>query len=125
MFLIGGKSNGMITISEERICGGCKHHVYHFSPISQDYDYITILADCINALASVIKVLTIRITIMKKKNKYCYGWAIWTNWGSGWEKESVYDKSCESYSQVKKDAKEYRIAGAQTRITNTRWLNAS
>lgn len=57
---------------------------------------ITILADCINALASVIKVLTIRITIMKKKNKYCYGWAIWTNWGSGWEKESVYDKSCES-----------------------------
>ena len=41
------------------------------------------------------------------------------------EKESVYDKSCESYSQVKKDAKEYRIAGAQTRITNTRWLNAS
>ena len=45
--------------------------------------------------------------------------------GSGWEKESVYDKSCESYSQVKKDAKEYRIAGAQTRITNTRWLNAS
>ena len=30
---------------------------------------ITILADCINALASVIKVLTIRITIMKKKNK--------------------------------------------------------
>ena len=86
---------------------------------------ITILADCINALASVIKVLTIRITIMKKKKKYCYGWAIWTNWGSGWEKESVYDKSCESYSQVKKDAKEYRIAGAQTKITNTRWLNAS
>ncbi len=41
---------------------------------------------------------------MTKKNKYCYGWAIWTNWGSGWEKESVYDKSCESYSQVKKDA---------------------
>lgn len=30
---------------------------------------ITILADCINALASVIKVLTIRITIMKKKNR--------------------------------------------------------
>lgn len=86
---------------------------------------ITILADCIKAQASVIKVLTIRITIMKKKNKYCYGWAIWTNWGSGWEKESVYDKSCESYSQVKKDAKEYRIAGAQTRVTNTRWLNVS
>ena len=60
---------------------------------------------------------------MAKKNKYCYGWAIWTNWGSGREKESVYDKSCESYSQVKKDASEYRVAGAQTRITNTRWLN--
>lgn len=29
---------------------------------------------------------------MAKKNKYCYGWAIWTNWGSGWEKECVYDK---------------------------------
>lgn len=28
-----------------------------------------------------------------------------------------------SYSQVKKDAAEYRVAGAQTRITNTRWLN--
>ncbi len=60
---------------------------------------------------------------MAKKNKYCYGWAIWTNWGSGWEKESVYDKKETSYSQVKADAKEYRIAGAQTRITNTRWLN--
>ena len=31
----------MITIAEEQICGGCKHHVYHFSPISQDYDYYT------------------------------------------------------------------------------------
>ena len=60
---------------------------------------------------------------MAKKNKYCYGWAIWTNWGSGWEKECVYDKKETSYSQVKKDAAEYRIAGAQTRITNTRWLN--
>ena len=50
---------------------------------------------------------------MAKKNKYCYGWAIWTN----------YDKKETSYSQVKNDAAEYRIAGAQTRITNTRWLN--
>lgn len=49
----------MITIAEEQICGGCKHHVYHFSPISQDYDY-TILADFIKAQASVIKVLTIK-----------------------------------------------------------------
>ena len=31
----------MITIAEEQICGGCEHHVYHFSPISQDYDYYT------------------------------------------------------------------------------------
>ena len=29
---------------------------------------------------------------MAKKNKYCYGWAIWTNYGYGWEQESVYDK---------------------------------
>lgn len=60
---------------------------------------------------------------MEKKNKYCYGWAIWTNYGYGWEQESVYDKKETSYSQVKKDAAEYRVAGAQTRITNTRWLN--
>lgn len=33
------------------------------------------------------------------------------------------DKRYDTYAQVKKDAKEYRIAGAQTRITNTRWLN--
>lgn len=41
---------------------------------------------------------------MAKKNKYCYGWEIWTNYGNGWEKESVYDKKETSYSQVKKDA---------------------
>lgn len=29
----------MITIIEEQICGGCGHHVYHFSTISQDYDF--------------------------------------------------------------------------------------
>lgn len=50
---------------------------------------------------------------MAKKNKYCYGW----------EKESVYDKKETSYAQVKKDAAEYRVAGASTRITNTRCLN--
>lgn len=60
---------------------------------------------------------------MAKKNKYCYGWAIWTNYGYGWEKESVYNKEETSYAQVKKDAAEYRIAGASTRITNIRWLN--
>lgn len=31
----------MITIIEEQICGGCEHHVYHFSTISQDSDYYT------------------------------------------------------------------------------------
>lgn len=31
----------MITITEEQVCGGCKYHVYHFSKISQDYDYYT------------------------------------------------------------------------------------
>ncbi len=60
---------------------------------------------------------------MKKENKYCYGWAIWTNYGYGWEKESVYDNKEDTYAQVKKDAAEYRRAGASTRVTNTRWLN--
>ena len=60
---------------------------------------------------------------MAKKNEYCHGWAIWTNWGSGWEKECVYGKKETSCSQVKKDAAEYRVAGAQTRITNTGWLS--
>lgn len=51
----------MITIIEEQICGGCEHHVYHFSTISQDYKITsTILADCVKAQASAIKVLTIK-----------------------------------------------------------------
>lgn len=60
---------------------------------------------------------------MKKENKYCYGWAIWTDYGTGWEKESVYDKKEDTYTQVKKDAAEYRRHGAKVRVTNTRWLN--
>lgn len=60
---------------------------------------------------------------MKKENKYCYGWAIWTNYGTGWEKESVYDKREDTYAQVKKDAAEYRLAHASVRITAARWPN--
>lgn len=60
---------------------------------------------------------------MKKESKYCYGWAIWTDYGTGWEKESVYDKKEDTYTQVKKDAAEYRRCGAKVRVTNTRWLN--
>lgn len=58
-----------------------------------------------------------------KKNKYCYGYAIYTNYGYGWEKESVYDAKETSYIQVKKDAAEYRMNGAFTKITHTRCLN--
>lgn len=52
-----------------------------------------------------------------KKNKYCYGWNIRTNYGYGWEVEATYDKKETTYAQ------EYRIAGARVRISNTRWLN--
>lgn len=58
-----------------------------------------------------------------KRNKYWYGWNIWTNWGCGWEIECSYDNKETTLAQVKKDAAEYRIAGAQTRITSTRGLN--
>lgn len=54
-----------------------------------------------------------------KKNKYCYGWNIRTNYGYGWEVEATYDKKETTYAQVKKDAQEYRIAGARVRISNT------
>ena len=59
----------------------------------------------------------------KKENKYLYGWNIWTNYGTGWEIECSYDKSESTYADVKRDAKEYRIAGANVRITNTRIPN--
>lgn len=58
-----------------------------------------------------------------RRNKYCYGWDIRTNYGYGWEVEATYDRKETSYAQVKKDAQEYRIAGANVRITKTRWLN--
>ena len=59
----------------------------------------------------------------KKENKYLYGWNIWTNYGYGWEIESSYYKSESTYADVKHDAKEYRIAGANVKITHTRILN--
>ena len=71
-------------------------------------------------LILTIKTYTIMTT---RKNKYCYGWNIYTNYGYGWEVEATYDKKETTYAQVKKDAQEYRIAGARVRISNTRWLN--
>lgn len=62
--------------------------------------------------------------IMKKKNKYLYGWNLWTNYGSGWEIGCAYLKPEETYADVKRDAKRYREAGAAVRITETRILNA-
>ena len=59
----------------------------------------------------------------KKKNKYLYGWNIWTNYGYGWEIESTYFKPEEKYADVLRDAAEYRAAGAKVRITETRVLN--
>lgn len=55
---------------------------------------------------------------MAYKRKTKDVWCIDTNWGSGWETESEYDK--DDYENPRKsaieDAKEYRLAGAQTRI---------
>lgn len=60
---------------------------------------------------------------MKKQNKYSYGWNIWTNYGYGWEIECTYDKSETTKQQVCKDAREYRLNGAQVKVTSTRWMN--
>lgn len=59
----------------------------------------------------------------KKENKYLYGWNIWTNYGYGWEIECSYDRNESTYAQVLHDANEYRIAGAQVRVTSTRTTN--
>lgn len=56
-----------------------------------------------------------------KQKKYTYGWNIWTNYGYGWEIESTYDQKETTYAQVRKDAKEYALTGAQVRITQTRF----
>lgn len=49
-------------------------------------------------------------------------WFIETNYGYGWEVESEYDK--DDYENPRKaaveDAKEYRLAGARTRINMRR-----
>ncbi len=58
-----------------------------------------------------------------KKNKYWYGWNLWTNYGYGWEIECTYDKTESTYQDVKRDAREYRLNGAQVRITETRGIN--
>lgn len=58
-----------------------------------------------------------------RANKYTYYRVIWTNYGYGWEPESFYNKKEDKYSQVLADAKEYRIAGAMTKIKNRRELN--
>lgn len=62
---------------------------------------------------------------MKKENKYIYGWAIWSNYGYGWEKESAYDKRESTYKQVRSDIKEYRVAcpNASYTIKEYRELN--
>lgn len=56
----------------------------------------------------------------QRKTKDVY--VIETNYGYGWEEESEYDK--DDYENPRKaayeDAKEYRIAGAMTRITKRR-----
>lgn len=49
-------------------------------------------------------------------------WIIETNYGYGLEEESRYD-SCDyenPYKAAKEDAKEYRLAGAKTRIISKR-----
>ncbi len=59
----------------------------------------------------------------EKQTKWCYGWNIYTNYGTGWEVESTYDRKETDYTEVQKDAREYRLNGARTRITRTKWLN--
>ena len=58
-------------------------------------------------------------------NKYIYNWVIWSNYGYGWEAESVYDKKETTYSQVKKDLKEYIFScpNASYTIKENRELN--
>ena len=79
--------------------------------------------ECAKRAGDTITAADIKLLNSTRKNKYCYGWNIYTNYGYGWEVESTYDKKETSYAQVKKDAREYRIAGANVRITKTRWFN--
>lgn len=59
---------------------------------------------------------------MKYVRKTKDQWDIETNWGYGWEIESSYDADDydDPYKSAKEDAKEYRIAGARTRIIKRR-----
>ena len=56
----------------------------------------------------------------QRKTKDVY--VIETNYGYGWEEESEYDKDdyTDPLKSAKEDAKEYRIAGAMTRIVKRR-----
>lgn len=58
----------------------------------------------------------------KRKTKDIY--IILTNYGYGWEEESCYsyDDYNEPYKEAKKDAKEYQLAGAETKIIKRRIL---
>ena len=59
-----------------------------------------------------------------RKNKYCYLWVIQGYYSYGWEDLSCYDKSEYSYSDVRHDLKEYRIAdSAPKRLIERRELN--
>ena len=57
------------------------------------------------------------------KNKFLYGWNIWTNYGYGWEIECSYFKPESKLTDVARDAKEYQLAGARVRVTRTRMLD--
>lgn len=62
---------------------------------------------------------------MARKNKYTYYWVIQVYYsGYGWEDESFYDKSEVSFSEVRKDFREYcRAERAPHRIIERRELN--
>lgn len=60
---------------------------------------------------------------MERKNKYNYLWVIqgYYSGGYGWEDLSEYDKKEYSYSDVKKDYREYCLADSSPkRIINRR-----
>lgn len=63
----------------------------------------------------------------KKENKYIYYWVIQGYYSGcyGWEDESFYDKREYTYSDVRKDLKEYKIASPEHahRIIERRELN--
>ena len=42
--------------------------------------------------------------MVKKENKYLYGWKLYLNYGQGWE----YTSFDESLTAIKREAKEYR-----------------